>query len=381
MNRNAVKKFATWARTHLREQVSAKAARFGVTAKGLETPQFVSGGMTVAGTTYGARTAALYAELRRDLDEKRRRGLSDKEIVDALVVEMAYTWFNRLAALRFMEVNRYTRRTLSSSQGLVDPDLLRDANDLISGGEFSDVTLQDLDAWRERGDETVYRELLIRQCRTLAQTLPFMFGGKAYAELFLPDHLLNKQSVVRRLVSDIPEADWEEIEIIGWLYQFYISERKDEVMAAKGAYKAQDIPAATQLFTPHWIVRYMVENSVGRLWLEAHPESKLREKMPYYLESEQATVHPNEHGTPKPQPLQPQDLTVMDPACGSGHILVYAFDLLFEIYTEAGYPGRDIPALILEHNLFGLDIDERAAQLAQFALLMKARAKSRRASL
>ena len=247
MNRNAIKKFATWARSHLREQVKAKAARYGVTPTVIEAPQFVSGGMTVAGFTYDAHTAALYRELRDDLDEKRRRGLKDKEAVESLIDEMAYTWFNRLTALRFMEVNGYTGRVLSSStEGMVDPDLLRNASTLISGGEFEGVSLNDLDTWRKGGDEEVYRNLLIQQCRKLAETLPFLFGeGKRYTALFLPDNLLNKQSVVRRLVSDIPEDDWQDIEVIGWLYQFYISDRKDEVFAKKGAYDARDIPAAT----------------------------------------------------------------------------------------------------------------------------------------
>jgi hypothetical protein len=375
MNRNAIKKFATWARTHLREGVTAKAARFGITTKGTETPQFVSGGMTVAGFTYDAQTTALYQQLVNDLNEKRRRGLNDRAVLDALVDEMAYTWFNRLTALRLMEVKGYTLHTLSSStEGLVDPDLLQNATTLISGDEFTGVTLEDLDNWRKGGDETVYRNLLVAHCRKLAEPLPFLFGeGKSYTALFLPDNLLNIGSVIRRIVSDIPVEDWQDIEIIGWLYQFYISERKDEVFAKGGAYDARDITTATQLFTPHWIVRYMVENSLGRLWLEAHPASNLRAQMPHYLESEQQ----DQPVAPNPE-LKPEDLSVLDPACGSGHILVYAFDLLFAIYQEQGYPEPSIPALILEHNLHGLDIDERASQLASFALMMKAREKSRR---
>ncbi len=205
----------------------------------------------------------------------------------------------------------------------------------------------------------------------------------------MPGNLLNQDSIIRRLVNDIPEEDWRDssdsengVEVIGWLYQFYISERKDEVIGAKSKIAARDIPAATQLFTPHWIVRYMVENSLGRLWLEGHPESGLRAVMKYYLESppeEGAEARSQESEVPSSNiPTEPQELTVLDPACGSGHILVYAFDLLFEIYKEQGYRERDIPALILEHNLHGLDIDERAVQLASFAVLMKARAKNPR---
>ena len=379
MNRTAIKTFATWARQELRQQAAAKAARFGVTVKAVEEPQYVSGGMTVAGFTYNATATERYKGLRHDLHAKLRAGASHRGAVEALIDEMAYTWFNRLTALRYMEVNGYIGRALSSStEGRIDPDLLRDATQLVQAGEFGGVTLAQLDRWRERGDDEVYRNLLTEQCANLAEPLPFLFGDKPYAPLFVPDHLLTPGSVLRRLVSDIPEDAWRQgVEIIGWLYQFYISERKDEVMAAKGAYDARDIPAATQLFTPHWIVRYMVENSVGRLWLEAHPESKLREHMPYYLDSESSEGEGGQ--TDKPSaPLTPQDLTVLDPACGSGHILVYAFDLLFHIYAEAGYSERDIPALILKHNLYGLDIDERAAQLARFALLMRARGKTRR---
>lgn len=376
MTRSAVKKLAVWARQHLHEQVAVKAARYGIASKGIEEPQFVAGGMSVSGVTSDNRTAELYKALRQDLDTKLRAGAKTSVAVDALVDEMAYTWFNRLTALRFMEANGYTSRVLSSSTlGMVDPDLLQNAATLISAGEYPGTDLEDLDGWRRQSEEEAYRNLLVLECRKLAKPLPFLFGNdKQYAALFLPDNLLNKQSLVRRLVNDIPEEDWHEIEIIGWLYQFYISERKDEVFAKKGAYAPRDIPAATQLFTPHWIVRYMVENSLGRLWLEAHPESRLREKMPYYLENK---TNGEQSDAPSPN-LTPQELTVMDPACGSGHILTYSFDLLYEIYKEQGYPDREIPALILDHNLHGLDIDERATQLASFALLMKAREKSRR---
>jgi hypothetical protein len=287
MNRGALKRFAVWARKQLREQVAAKAARYDITTSGVEEPQFVTGGMSVAGFTYDANDAALYRELRSDLDDKLRAGAKLEEATHALIDETAYTHFNRLTALRFMEVNAYTGRVLSSSTpGMVDPDLLRDAGSLVAAGEFEGVTLDDLDRWRKSGDDEAYRNLLIAQCKKLAETLPSLFGGgRRYAALLLPDHLLGQGSIVRRLVSDIPEEDWRQIEIIGWLYQFYIAERKDEVFAAKGPVAARDIPAATQLFTPHWIVRYMVENSLGRLWLEAHPDSKLREHMPYYFEN------------------------------------------------------------------------------------------------
>ncbi|MDZ8259435.1 BREX-1 system adenine-specific DNA-methyltransferase PglX [Nostoc sp. ChiQUE01b] len=380
MNRTAIKNFAIWARRYLREQVKARAAQFGITHKSIIEPQTVAGGLLVAGQTLNTTETNQYHQLRNRLQDLTLTS-SQPQAVDALIDEIAYTWFNRLAALRFMEVNGYIGRVLSSSDSnLVDPDLLRDASSIAEMGDLPGLDFDTLNQWRSfanhhpNPDEFLYHRLLLAQCKALAEGIPALFDPRQnYQALFLPGNLLNQDSIVRRLVKEIPEEDWQNIEVVGWLYQFYISERKDEVIGAKSKVAAADIPAATQLFTPHWIVRYMVENSLGRLWLEAHPESRLREYMPYYLEN------PNDNGEgEKPQALTPQELTVIDPACGSGHILVYAFDLLFEIYKEQGYLERDIPALILTHNLYGLDIDERAAQLASFAVLMKARAKNSR---
>ncbi len=381
MNRTAIKNFAIWARRYLREQVKARAAQFGITHKSITEPQTVAGGLLVAGQTLNTTEANQYYQLRNRLQDLTLTS-SQPQAVDALIDEIAYTWFNRFAALRFMEVNGYIGRVLSSSDpNLVDPDLLRDASSIAEMGDLPGLDLDTLNEWRSfanrdpNPDEFLYRRLLLAQCKALAEGIPALFDPRQnYQALFLPGNLLNQDSIVRRLVKEIPEEDWQDIEVVGWLYQFYISERKDEVIGAKSKVAAADIPAATQLFTPHWIVRYMVENSLGRLWLESHPESRLREYMPYYLEN------PNDNNGKgeKPPALTPQELTVIDPACGSGHILVYAFDLLFEIYKEQGYLERDIPALILTHNLYGLDIDERAAQLASFAVLMKARAKNSR---
>lgn len=417
MNRNAIKTFAVWARQHLRQQVTARLKYFGITAQAIEEPTLVSGGLLVAGQALDAEDASAYQQLRDHLQElaggdaERLKGTKAlKGAVASLIDEIAYTWFNRFSALRYMEVNGYLRRRVlsSSDELLVDPDILRAASEVAAAGELPGLSLAVLDEWRilaaksANAEEFLYRRLVNAQCLALAAGLPFLFEeSKQYTALFMPGNLLNSGSIVRRLVADIPEEDWRDVadsengvEIIGWLYQFYISERKDEVIGAKGKIVARDIPAATQLFTPHWIVRYMVENSLGRLWVEAHPESRLREKMPYYLESppeekaaggsqktvvEEQLELSNSAATPGGlSVVEAQDLTVMDPACGSGHILVYAFDLLFAIYTEQGYAERDIPALILAHNLHGLDIDERAVQLASFAVLMKARAKNPR---
>ncbi len=389
MNRTAIKNFAMWARRSLREQVRARAIQFGISAHAILEAQAVAGGLVVAAQVLNADEAAHYQLLRSRLQDLMQLH-PQAQAVEWLIEEIAYTWFNRLAALRFMEVNGYlTTRVLSSSDPkLVDPDMLRDAGYIAEAGEFPGLDLATLDEWRRMAsraanpEEGLYRRLVVAQCEALADGLPFLFDRRQnYTALFVPTNLLNQDSIVRRLVTEIPEADWRDssdsengVEIIGWLYQFYISERKDEVIGAKSKVAAQDIPAATQLFTPHWIVRYMVENSLGRLWLEAHPESSLKSKMPYYLESPDSSTQPATHSPT----LQPQDLTVCDPACGSGHILVYAFDLLFEIYREQGYLEREIPALILTHNLYGLDLDERAVQLASFAVLMKARAKNAR---
>jgi len=217
----------------------------------------------------------------------------------------------------------------------------------------------------------LYRMLLIAQCNALHKAMPFLFewiGDET--ELLLPDNLLHTDSLIRKLVGEIDESDWQEVEILGWLYQFYISERKDEVMARKSAVPTEDIPAVTQLFTPHWIVRYLVENSLGRLWLLNRPGSRLREHMPYYIEGEADTDFL--------KITKPEEIRLLDPACGSGHMLTYAFDLLFLIYEEEGYVPNEIPALILRHNLYGLEICPRAAQLAELALVFKARGKSRR---
>ncbi|MCA6597700.1 MAG: BREX-1 system adenine-specific DNA-methyltransferase PglX [Pseudanabaena sp. M046S1SP1A06QC] len=426
MNRTAIRNFATWARTTLIEQVRSRLHSFGITEKGIVPAQNVAGGIVVNGQTLNGEDAEHYRQLKSLIDHS---GLTGAALIAKITEEIAYIWFNRLAALRYMEVNGYlSYRSLSSSDpNLVDPDILREVGAIAAAGDFEELDFAKLTVWRELAarqpnpDEWLYRKLLLLQCRDLSKAIACLFDrDKDYTLLFLPPNLLNSDSILKKLVSAIAEEDWLDIEIVGWLYQFYISEKKDEVIGAKSKVKAEDIPAATQLFTPHWIVRYMVENSLGRLWLEAHPESSLREKMPYYLE--RSPLAPLEKGgkdalqvplikgdlggalnqmevrsplTPLEKggkdalqvplykgdlggSLTPQSLTVCDPACGSGHILVYAFDLLFEIYREQGYSDREIPALILEHNLIGLDIDDRAVQLASFAVLMKARARDKR---
>ncbi|WP_246662451.1 BREX-1 system adenine-specific DNA-methyltransferase PglX, partial [Rhizobium sp. P44RR-XXIV] len=227
-------------------------------------------------------------------------------------------------------------------------------------------------------DEELYRELLLAQCHALHKAMPFLFEAVDDAtELLLPDNLTKTDSLIRELVEAIPEEDWQEVEIIGWLYQFYISEKKDQVIGK--VVKSEDIPAATQLFTPNWIVQYLVQNSVGRQWLQTYPGSPLKARMQYYIEpTEQNSEVQAQLAAITPDSIDPLSIKVLDPACGSGHILVEAYKVLKEIYTERGFRSRDIPQLILENNLFGLDIDDRAGLLAGFALMMLAREDDRR---
>ena len=300
---------------------------------------------------------------------------------------VAYTWFNRFAALRYMELHDYLghgHRALSSTSGGL-PDILTHATDLtneLPGLNAAKVTELKLAGNR---DGELYRMLLVAQCNALSRAMPFLFERiDDDSELLLPDNLLRSDSVIAKLVETIPEEDWAEVEIIGWLYQFYISEKKDQVIGK--VVKSEDIPAATQLFTPNWIVQYLVQNSVGRLWLMANPQSTLAQEWPYYITPAEQTPEVQAQLDALIQTrvledgdtLSPETITVLDPACGSGHILVVAYDVLKAIYLERGYQPRAIPRLILEKNLYGLDIDDRAAQMAGFALLMKARADDRR---
>jgi SAM-dependent methyltransferase len=293
---------------------------------------------------------------------------------------VAYTWFNRFAALRYMELHDYLDhgyRVLSSREGGL-PEILARATELVgvlpglNAAQIADLKL----AGNKDGE--LYRLLLVAQCNALSSAMPFLFERiDDESELLLPDNLIRTDSLIRSLVDEIPEADWSNIEIIGWLYQFYISEKKDQVIGK--VVKSEDIPAATQLFTPNWIVKYMVQNSLGAQWLTTYPDSPLAGQMEYYIEpAEQTDEVKAQLAAITPSQLNPEELTLIDPACGSGHILVEAYELFKAIYLERGYRQRDVPELILEKNLFGLDIDERAAQLTGFALMMKGRADDRR---
>lgn len=368
MDTSQLKRYATQARRDFRDAVSARAKRIGVNETEIQS-YTVRGDLLIVGEQtfpreYKQAFDALYREVHI-------RGF------DGLVDEIAYTWFNRFVALRFMELHDYFPhglRVLSSTDEDPTPQILRNPLQLQFSHGFNKTKAQELFEAGNK-EEELYRMVLIAQCNELNTIMPFLFERVSdLSELLLPDNLLASDSIIRKLTSEIEESAWfEGVEIIGWIYQYYISEKKDEVIGK--VVKSEDIPAATQLFTPNWIVKYLVQNSVGAYWLGTYPDSPLAEKMEYYIKpAEQEPSVLEELKKITPTEIDPDSITVLDPACGSGHILVEAYDVLKEIYLERGYRPREVPRLILEKNLFGLDIDGRAAQLASFALLMKARA-------
>ncbi|GHV47454.1 type II deoxyribonuclease [Clostridia bacterium] len=378
MNKTAIKKYATAARLKLIEAVSQKMRYYGFDENG-----------SMTGTQLEEKLSNNGVHL--DDGQKRARAALYSRVAahgfQTVVEEVAYTWFNRLAAIRFMEVNGYLPSGINvlSSGGAnhLEPECVREYRRVDYIDQAKTAALQ------AESDEALYRYILVKQCNELGKILPGMFSSVTdYAELLLPDRLFAKDCIVYDLANSpasIPAEDFgEQVEIIGWLYQYYISEKKDEVFAAlKKNVKItkENVPAATQLFTPDWIVRYMVENSLGRLWLENHPDDELLSQWKYYvLDAEQTPEVEAEIDKRRKltRNIKPEDIRFIDPCMGSGHILVYAFDVLFQIYVSAGYAERDIPDLILTHNLYGLDIDERACQLTYFALNMKARAYNRR---
>ena len=373
MNKSAIQKFAIWARTTLMEQVAQRAYQYGITQDGYGEENAV----TVNGMALSSQEQSQRRELVREIQAKG---------YDQVVEEVAYTWFNRFIALRYMEVNNYLPshiRVFSNAQGAFDPEILKEALHIdLPGLDQSKVA-----EYIEKTDnEALYRYLLLTQCNALNEGLPKMFekmGG--YTELLFPNNILRPDSVLGRMVADIPEEDWtDQVQIIGWLYQYYNTELKAEtfdLLKKNVKVTKERIPSATQLFTPDWIVRYMVENSLGRLWLEGHPNPALRESWKYYLD--EAEQEPEVEAQlvvlrAQRQTLRPEDITLIDPCMGSGHILVYAFDVLMQIYESEGWSQRDAAAAIVQKNLYGLDIDRRAAQLAYFAVMMKARQYDRR---
>jgi type II restriction/modification system DNA methylase subunit YeeA len=370
MDKNVLKKYAPQARKDFIAAITDRAGHYGLTNRGI-APVTVEGNVALIHGRPFPRSVAI----RRIRLENRIEGEGFDQVMEAI----AYTWFNRFVAIRYMELHGYLDhgyRVISHPEGKPLPEILEHAEHLHLPG----INPKRVIELKLAGDKEaeLYRMLLVAQCNALHEAMPFLFEKiDDETELLLPENLLHSDSLIRKLVNTIPEADWQEIEVIGWIYQFYISEKKDEVIGK--VVKTEDIPAATQLFTPNWIVKYLVQNSIGRQWLATYPQSSLRDKMEYYIESPEQT--PEVQAQLKaitPNSLNPEEMTLLDPACGSGHILVEAYDLFKALYQERGYRAKDIPRLILRNNLFGLEIDERAAQLASFALIMKARADDRR---
>ncbi|MCZ0866450.1 BREX-1 system adenine-specific DNA-methyltransferase PglX [Dasania sp. GY-19] len=371
MNTNNVKKYAPKARKAFIEAMSKQAAKYGITKKKIE-PAEQKGDLVLIGDR--PFPASVIKPRERLVKRIEQQGF------DQVMEHVAYSWFNRLCAIRYMERKGFLdhgRRVLSAADGSAGvPQILEECLDVeLPGLDQAKVRDLKLDGTK---DEELYRELLLAQCHALHQAMPFLFEAVAdESELLLPENLTKTDSLIRDLVASVPDEDWEHIEIIGWLYQFYISEKKDQVIGK--VVKSEDIPAATQLFTPNWIVQYMVQNTVGRQWLQTYPDSPLKGKMPYYIKpAEQTPEVQDKLAETIPSEITPELTKVLDCGCGSGHILIEAYKVLKAIYEERGYRTRDIPQLILENNLFGLDIDDRAGQLAGFALMMLAREDDRR---
>lgn len=387
MNKTAIKNFAIWARNKLITDIQYRAGLMGITVDGIKDPLPQSTGTM---EFYDIGTSEPYAitgdaiPQRKKLVEVIRRKEKDSSYATAykyILEEVAYTWFNRLIAIRFMEVNDYLPshiRVLSSESGKIEPDLVTTPFD----AELSLTTEEEQTILRLKNEnklDELFRLLFIKQCNALRSILPKLFERpEDYTELLLNLSVVDKEGVIYHLVHDIDENDFNiekngQVEIIGWLYQYYISERHDQIINIyKGTVKTEDVPAATQLFTTDWVVQYMVDNSLGKYWIERNPQSSLRVNLKYLAVPKDGTIpHIDEK-------VEPQSLTFFDPCMGSGHILIYAFDVLMDIYEECGYSARDAASEIIRHNLFGLDIDPRAYQLAYFSLMMKARQYDRR---
>ncbi len=383
MDKNAVEKFSTNARVKLRKSVDASMARLGI-GEGREPESVDSSGTTVVLNLPGGLRTTLTSE-----QANWRAKLIDRvssEGYDNVVEQVAYTWFNRLIAIRYMEVNDYLPthvRVLSSSdKGKIEPDIVTQCIHMADVLNLSSSEKDEIFALKSQGkSDELFSRMFVYECRSLNQILPELFTEtRPYEKLLLNLSYTIQDGVVRELVDTVPEDDFRDaVQIIGWMYQYYNSELKDKVFAdlkKNVKISKEHIPAATQLFTPDWIVRYMVENSLGRVWLEGHPDQSLQSKWKYYLveaDQEPQVKEKLKEIRSSRRRMEPTDIKVIDPCMGSGHVLVYAFDVLIQIYESYGYSKQDAASLIVENNLFGLDIDERAYQLAYFAVMMKAR--------
>ena len=370
MDKGILQRYSTWAKENLENQIEVSLKALGINDDNdIKKAKQVGDVTTIDGdpTSY---PADLYGKRLNIIDLVSRNGYRN------VIEEFAYTWFNRFVALRFMELHGFLShgfRVLSDPSGGIEPEIMKNLN-LVKDDLHLNMSL--CSEYKQQGKiEELFRHVLICQCNVLAKILPMLFStDMGYLELLLPKNLLKGETVITKL-NEIPEeAFMDDVEIIGWMYQFYISSKKDAVYASKKTITKDTLPAVTQLFTPDWIVRYMAQNSVGRLWLESYPDSMLRSEMKYYVEdAEQTEEVQKKIDEIKYKNVNPEEIKIIEPCCGSGHILVYVFDLLYKMYEERGYQSREIPTLILKNNLTGLDVDKRAAQLASFSLIMKAR--------
>lgn len=398
MNKTAIKNFAIWARNKLIADIQYRAGLMGITKEGIQEPLPQSTSNVEfydIGTTEPYSIVGQAIQQRKRLASIIRQKEKDSDYSTAykyILEEVAYTWFNRLIAIRFMEVNDYLPshiRVLSSESGKVEPDLVTTPFD--AGLNFTPNEEQEVLRLKNGNKlDEAFRLLFIKQCNALNAVLPALFEQTSdYTELLLSLSVVNQDGVVYRLVHDIAEEDFNvekggQVEIIGWLYQYYNTDLNNQVYdgsMSKSTIPKELLPAATTIYTPHWSVRYMVENSLGRLWVEGHPNDELKASWKYYLEeaSQAPEVETKLADVRKGYAdLRPEDIRIIDPCMGSGHILVYAFEVLMQIYESTGYSQRDAAQSILQHNLYGLDIDDRAAQLAYFAVMMKARQYDRR---
>lgn len=381
MNTNNIKKYAPQARREFMAAVAKRLNQLGIDAnkKGelqLADATVTGSVMQISGNSFAASLAPLRSKL---VTQAEQQGFA------VLVEHMAYTWFNRLCAIRYMELKDYLGhglRVLSHPNNPKGFEILDHAEEAATELELDRNQVIELKLAGNQ-DEALYRILLLGQCHKLHQAMPFLFESlDDCSELLLPDNLTRTDSVLRGLVDSIPEEDWDQVEVIGWLYQFYVldeKERVDQKIKAGKTVESSEVPAKTQLFTPNWIVKYLVQNSVGRHWLQTYPDSAIKADLEYYIEpGEQPEDVLAVMQISVPDSIAPESIKVLDPACGSGHILIEAYNVLKAIYEDRGYRSREIPLLILENNLFGIDIDDRAAQLSGFALMMMARQDDRR---
>lgn len=370
MNKKALEDYALFSRNELETQIALSLNKLGIYKDKILKANIV-GDLTVIEGTQETFPKRVY-ELRETILNSFK--LKDENF-EHVVEEFAYTWFNRIIAIRFMEIHDYFDhgfKVLTSSDGSYEPDILKNAHFLIDELNLDVNVIQSLKD--QNKIEELYRYILFKQCNALNDILPDLFDkDQSYMELLLPQNLLSNDSVIRKITS-IPEEDFmNDVEVVGWLYQYYVASNREEYRKAKTVTKDL-IPTLSQIFTPDWIVRYMAENSVGRIWLESYPNSSIKGDMKYYVEdAEQTEDVKKKLEEIKYKNVNPEDIKIIEPCCGSGHILVYIFELLFKMYKEKSYNEKDIPGYILKNNLYGLDIDKRAAQLAKFSLIMKAR--------